>query len=414
MRIHATEGKTDFGYEYGSWWIEWGGCLDTIKDNETIRDELLGILLGAWDHVKNGDPNDPNYPNPDSHGASHWALDWFGFIPGKRESRRFVGLHTLTEQDVMGSRPFPDAIAYGGWAIDTHPPEGIDAIDERPAIQHPVPHLYDIPLSVCVSRNVPNLMFAGRNISATHLAFASTRVMATCSVIGQGVGVAAAYAVAHGRPPRDLPQDQEAMKAIQQELLRQDAYLIDPRNEDPRDLARSAKVSASSEQPGGEAANVLSGQTRATHGPKGVPPRRARPGTHRWMSDPGEGLPASLELDWSRPVTIAEIQLTFDTGLHRVLTLSQSDGYTRTMQWGRPQEETVADYRIDVKLDGKWQPLVTVEKNYLRRRRHCLKDAVTTQSLRVTVLSTNGLDHARVCEIRVYSEAASGFPATSH
>src|SRR5690606_12496115 len=147
-----------------------------------IRNELLAIMLGVWDHIKNrGD-----------HGADNWALDWFGFLPGKRESRRFIGQYVLSERDLLESRHFDDALAYGGWSIDTHPPEGIDDPSQPPCTQIPVPHVFDIPLRSCVSAGVDNLMFAGRNISATHVAFASTRVMATCAVIGQGVGTAAA------------------------------------------------------------------------------------------------------------------------------------------------------------------------------------------------------------------------------
>lgn len=102
-------GGFDLGLEYGYWWIEWGGCLDTLKDNERIRDELIAITLGVWDFVKNRSDID----------ASHWALEWIGFVPGKRESRRFIGQHILTEHDLLASRPFPDAIAYGGWPIET-------------------------------------------------------------------------------------------------------------------------------------------------------------------------------------------------------------------------------------------------------------------------------------------------------
>jgi hypothetical protein len=101
----------DKGLEYGYWWAEWGGQLDSIKDSPRIRDELLSIVMGIWDHIKNGG----------DHGAENWALDWFGFLPAKRESRRFYGLHVLTQQDVQSSVRFDDAIAYGGWPIDMHP-----------------------------------------------------------------------------------------------------------------------------------------------------------------------------------------------------------------------------------------------------------------------------------------------------
>lgn len=391
LRSHAMPG-VDRGLEYGYWWVEWGGSLDTIRDNDRIRDELLAILLGVWDHIKNGG----------DHGAENWALDWFGFLPGKRESRRFIGQYTLTESDVFNSRPFHDAIAYGGWPIDIHPPDGVDAKDERPADQHQVDRLYDIPLRSCVSAGPRNLMFAGRNISATHVAFASTRVMATCAVVGQGVGTAAAHAARHGIDPADLAARPDDLSAIQQRLLRDDAYLIGHLNEDPADLAPSARISASSEQPSGLAANATRGQTRAVHGPKGAPLDRTIPGTHRWMSNPDAGLPAFLELEWDRPVLPRELQLIFDTGMHRPLTLTHSDAYAARMLWGQPQPETVRDYSIDGFLNGGWLRLATVRGNYQRRRAHELQCPAPLTRLRITATATNGLDHARVCEIRVY------------
>jgi len=389
LRPHATA-ELDQGLEYGYWWVEWGGCLDTIRDNETIRDELLAILMGVWDHIKNGG----------DHAAENWALDWFGFLPGKRESRRFLGQHILTEIDVLQSVPMPDAIAYGGWPIDTHPPEGVDAIDQQPCEQRPVPLLYDIPLRACVSRDVGNLMFAGRNLSATHVAFASTRVMATCAAVGQGVGTAAAYAIRSGIEPANLAGSPAAIHEIQQQLLRDDAFLIGRKNEATEDLARIATVTSSSEQATGRAHQVTSGQTRSVHGPCGVAVDRTISGTHRWMSDPAAGLPAWIELGWPEPIEARSVQLIFDTGLHRGLTFSLADAYTAKMQWGRPQPETVRDYRLELFLAGQWRKVAEICGNYQRRRVHLLEGAAF-ERLRLTVTATNGLDHARVCEIRV-------------
>ncbi len=393
LRSHAQAG-VDRGLEYGYWWVEWGGTLDTIKDNEAIRDELLAIMLGVWDHIKNGG----------DHGAEHWALDWFGFLPGKRESRRFIGQHVLCEADVLESRRQPDAIAYGGWPVDRHPPEGIDAPHLAPASGPLPPHLYDIPLRSCVSATVPNLLFAGRNLSATHIGFASIRVMATCAAVGQGVGTAAAYCAAHGVDPATIAGDEAAVGAIQQRLLRDDAYLIGVRNNDFFDLAKRAEITASSAQADGPALNVVTGFTRADSGPKGAPAGRAVPGTGRWMSDPAVGLPAWLELRWSDPIEVAQVQLVFDTGLHRVLTLTQSDDYAARMQWGRAQPETVADYEIALDVGGdEWSPVVSVTGNYQRRRVHDLMPCAGVRALRLMVTGTNGLDHARVCEVRVYA-----------
>jgi len=375
----------DLGLEYGYWWIEWGGCLDTLKDNEHIRDELLAITLGVWDFVKNHSDID----------ASQWALEWIGFVPGKRESRRFIGQHILTENDLITSRAFPDAIAYGGWPIDTHPPEGVDAPELPPCTQHHLPFIYDIPLRCCVSAGPRNLMFAGRNISATHIAFASTRVMATCAVVGQGVGTTAALALRQNVIPADIAGDSGLMHAIQQQLLKDDCHLIGMRNEDERDwVRRAAQITASSSQTDPE--NIRSGITRIV---SKLPHDRLQPGLHRWMS---RELPAWLEIRWNEPVCLREILLVFDTGLHRLLTLSQADGYTQKMLWGHPQPETVRDYTISIETTEGRRIIETIRNNYQRHRWHVWSDAEPVTSVRIDITATNGLDHARIVEVRVY------------
>lgn len=390
LRLYANPGEEEFSHEYGYWWAEWGGELDTIRNNEEIREELLAIALGIWNHVKNaeGDPFD----------ASHWALDWIGFVPGKRESRRFIGQHVLSETDLMTSRPFPDAIAYGGWSIDLHPPEGVDAPDLEPCIQHPVPHLFDIPLRSCVSRDIPNLMFAGRNHSATHVAFASTRVMATCAAMGQGVGTAAALGIAENILPCDLA-DQSGK--IQDALLKDDAFLIGQTETGKCPIAARAFISASSEKENGEAVNVISGQTRTAGGEWGAPLEREVPGSHRWISS---SLPAWIQFEWDEAVSLTGIQLVFDTGLHRHLTLSHHDGYTDSkMIWGKPQPETVKAYRIEWQDDlGQWRLLGEEKDNYQRLRRHRFSDTETVEKLRVLVTETNGIEEARICGVRFF------------
>lgn len=396
LRPYARPGL-DLGLEYGYWWAEWGGCLDTLKGNERIRDELLAITLGIWDHIK----NHSGLP------VERWALEWIGFLPGKRESRRFVGRHVLSEPDLFAARPFPDAIAFGGWPIDLHPPEGVDAPELPPCTQHALPHLYDIPLRSCLAREFDNLLFAGRNLSATHVAFASTRVMATCGVVGQGVGTAAALALRAGVPPSAVADDPALMDRVQQRLLRDDCYLVGVANADGADLVRRASaVVASSAQPGGDPELVRSGQTRAVHGDgRGLcaPRDRARPGLHRWMSDPAKDDAVWIEVRWDAPVSLGEVVLVFDTGLHRLLTLSQADGYTAKMLWGRPQPETVRDYHLEARVGAAWVRVAEATGNHQRRAVHRLEAPVEATALRLVVTATNGLDHARVCEIRAYA-----------
>lgn len=390
FRKHASLDEVDYGLEYGFWWLEWGGQLDTIKDNGAIRHELLAIVMGVWDHIKNhGD-----------HGADEWALDWFGAVPGKRESRRFIGQYILTEGDVLTSQPHADAIAYGGWAIDMHPPEGVDRPDEQPCTQADVPLLYDIPLRACVARDIDNLMFAGRNISATHVAFASTRIMASCSCMGEGVGVAAAYAVEKGLEPTSLACDPKVMNEIQQRLLGADLYLIGKRYLGEGDLAISATISASSEIGEGLACNVVSPVNRALSGERGVHPEREVPGSHRWVSDPAQGLPAWIELRWSDYVLVDQIEIVFDSGLHRYLTLSQSDAYFRAMIWGTGQPELVQSYRMEVEGEKGWEGVVEVAENWQRRAIHQL-GVREIRAVRILVDSSWGIDHARIVQIRI-------------
>ena len=185
-------------------------------------------------------------------------------------------------------------------------------------------------------------------------------------------------------------QSPEALGEIQQTLLKQDAFLLGARNEDPSDLARAALVTASGEQPGCPAAAVLNGITRSTR--RDLHP--ALPDSNnQWVSD---GLPAWIELRWPSKKRFSEVRLTFDTGFQRELTLTMSELYNRKMLRG-PQPETIADYRL-VWDNGSLQ----VRGNYQRLRVHRLPQPAVSGRLRVEILKTNGDPYARLFEIRVY------------
>lgn len=228
-------------FHSGYWWLEWGGRLDTIRDNEDIRRELQSAVFGVWDHIKNHCTS-PGVKDR----ARTWALDWIGHIPGKRESRRFEGDHILIEEDIVqGINRVPaDQVAFGGWAIDLHAPDGVYSRDQ-PCTQPPLPDIYGIPLKSLYSRSVSNLWLAGRNISQSHVAHGSTRVMKTTSVIGEAVGVAAHHALSRTQSPRDLANQADGLQAVQQQLLRQGAYLPRMKNADAADLALAPGVTAS-------------------------------------------------------------------------------------------------------------------------------------------------------------------------
>ena len=369
-------------WEYGYWWIEWGGQLNTIHDNERIRFELLSIVMGVWDYIKN---------SGDLPESKNWAMDWVGMIPGKRESRRFIGDHILTQQDLMGlTGEFEDAICIGGWPMDDHPPGGFDRADLPPCVQVKTP-VYNIPLRSLYSKNIENLMLGGRLISATHAAFTSTRVMATCAVVGQALGTAAAMCIKHDLTPRGLYQDKSRLAELQQTLLRNDQSIVGLRNEDPADLARKATATASDEAEDSKAVNVINGYVRDVPGEY----------VNRWSCELGaDG--AWLELKWPAPQTISQVQLTFDTGFQRELTLTSSDGITKSIIRA-PQPETVRDYElVAVDAAGKETSLAKVTGNHQRLRRHTF-DPVQASALRVKVTATNGDKLARIFEVRAYA-----------
>jgi len=504
--------------EAGYWWIEVGGDFNTVYDNESIRDELLRQLLGVWDHIKNqGD-----------HGAENLALEWVGMVPGKRESRRFIGDYILTERDVKSGTLFPDRVAYGGWLIDTHTVGGILAKGKPTASFVVDPRLYEerlvnpysIPFRCLYSKNIKNLMMAGRNISVTHVALATTRVMATCAVIGQAAGTAAYLCKKYNVAPNQIYPSY--VEELQQLLLKQDCYIPRVRNQDQEDLAREAKISASSsatlEFKEGKKAeelriphaqlfpvssnliesvsllleshsskeeelqlglrpaetvwdfsatkDIVKAKARifpntvswvnfklqqlvtphklywiwlkpqkkvfwrhsddnpvgtvAAHKPyakwlrirgsyslKLDPPSHpyspenilngvARPEdwTNIWVSDPDEGFPQFIELEFGEPRTLTTIYLTFDTNLNRVLC--RTPGLFKA-------PECIRDYVIYYLKDQQRIELLRVKDNYHRRRVHHFQ-AITARKLGVEILATNGSDSARIYEIRVYKE----------
>ena len=109
---------------------------------------------------------------------------------------------------------FEDIVAYAGWTMDDHFPEGFYYEGGHPSIYHPAPQPWGLPLRSMISKNIENLVFAGRNISVTHAALSSSRVMATCAVLGQAIGTAVADAVCKGCKVENVD-----VPALQQTLM---------------------------------------------------------------------------------------------------------------------------------------------------------------------------------------------------
>ncbi|TKC65583.1 FAD-dependent oxidoreductase [Pedobacter hiemivivus] len=224
--------------EYGCklWWLEYGGRLDTVHDTEKIKWELWKVAYGAWNYIKNSG----NFPE-----AENLTLEWIGTIPGKRESRRFEGEYMIKQQDVVQQHLHDDAVAFGGWSIDLHPADGV--FSEKPGCnQWHGKGIYQIPYRSLYSRNIKNLFLAGRIISATHVAFGSTRVMATAAHAAQAVAMAAKICKDRKILPADV-YHQGFITELQTALLRTGHHIPNVVLDDPEDLVGTAVVTASSE-----------------------------------------------------------------------------------------------------------------------------------------------------------------------
>jgi hypothetical protein len=229
---YKTFSPKDFGCRL--WWLEYGGRLDTVHDTETIKWELWKVVYGAWNYIKNSG----EFPE-----AENMTLEWVGTIPGKRESRRFEGDYLIKQQDIVEQKTFDDTVAFGGWSLDLHPADGVYS-DQSGCNQWHSKGVYSIPYRCFYSKNINNLFIAGRIISATHVAFASTRVMATSATGGQAVAMAAAIAKKYNCTAREVGDLHLA--ELQLELWRSGQYLPQTQISDPDNLVEKATITASS------------------------------------------------------------------------------------------------------------------------------------------------------------------------
>ena len=348
------------------WWIELGGEQDSIHDTEEVRDELLRAAFGIWDHIKNqGD-----------HGADNWALEWLGFLPGKRESRRYVGDHILTQNEVRAEGRFDDLVAYGGWPMDDHHPGGLRWKGE-PTIFHPAPSPFGIPYRCLYSRNVTNLYCAGRNISTSHAALSSTRVMATCALLGQAVGTAAALATQHGLMPRGVYQ--ERIDELKQTLMDDDCYLPWNVRAVP-ELSRQAQLTATE----GDPEPLRNGIDRATHG---APTCDAYNG---WVARKG----ASVEYRFAELQPVGVSRLVFDSHLNRT-GQNMPCAYPLQAEPANVPPTMVRAFRIEAEdADGRWAVIHRESDNYQRLVRISMD--LTARAVRLIPEETWGSDEVRL------------------
>ncbi len=188
----------------GEWTWETGMNYDQINDFERIRDYGMLVIYSNWSFLKNFSSVKDKYENRE--------LDWVAYISGKRESRRLLGDFILKEQDITDYVVYPDASASTSWSIDLHYPdpkntEYFPEMEFKSIAVHRNIHPYPIPYRCFYSRNVDNLFMAGRQISVTHVALGTVRVMRTTGMMGEVVGIAASIASKHKTNPRGVYQN---------------------------------------------------------------------------------------------------------------------------------------------------------------------------------------------------------------
>jgi len=346
----------------GYWWIELGGEGDSIADTERLRDELLKIVLGLWDWIKNRGPHRDQ--------AACWALDWLQFLPAKRESRRYIGAHVLTQNDLEAGGPFEDVVAYGGWAMDDHDPAGFWAVKSGspPTTFYKTPSPYGIPYGSLRAGDVDNLLLAGRCHSATHMAHSSTRVIGTCMSMGQAVGTAAALACRLGVDPAGVC---DHIRELQQMLLRDDCYLPHVALELP-EATRTARLEASQ----GDAEPIRDGWGR-----------QIGDEAHCWQHAPGDW----VALWFDGPRHVREATLILDSAMEREITMTLHN--PRHDPWELPPAMPRA-FRVEGRVGESWQPLHTETDNHRRQVRVPIDRDV--QGVRYVLDATRGAPTSRL------------------
>lgn len=224
-----TDGKSSFpefsyGVEFndgnceevtmGEWKWETGMNRDQIYDAERIRDYGLLVVYSNWSWLKN------HHQDKDSYACRE--LEWVAYIAGKRESRRLMGDYILKQDDIDKNVFHEDGSFTASWSIDLHFPdpdnsEKFPGEEFKAATVHNWIYPCTVPYRCLYSRNIDNLFMAGRNISVTHVALGTVRVMRTTGMMGEVVGMAASLCRRYGCTPRQVYQDHlEELKELMQ------------------------------------------------------------------------------------------------------------------------------------------------------------------------------------------------------
>jgi len=355
--------------DLGAWFWESGFYHDPFEKGEYIRDLNFRAMYGAWDALKNVRRLYPNH-----------KLNWAAYISGKRESRRLLGDIILTKQDIVDGVVYPDRCVPATWSIDLHLPhssydkgfKGNEFISKAHYTHYSKP--YWIPYRCLYSRNIQNLFMAGRDISVTHEALGAVRVMRTCGMMGEVVGMAASLCKKYGTTPRGVYADYlQQLKAM---MIGEDTTKWLERA--GRNLARDAEISVSS-----------------NYDARRYPKENINDGRHdtkdnslRWLSSPSDS-PDYVTFSWPEPRTISAVRIFsgwFD---------------------GDQAKDPIGHFKLQRYQESGWEDIEGLR--IAKRARVELVStfpAVQSDRIRLVVTATSG-NIARIWEVEFYHPTAA-------
>jgi hypothetical protein len=262
----------------------------------------------------------------------------------------------------MDGGHFDDVVAYGGWSLDDHDPDAFWKPGHL-SVHHACPSPFGIPFDCLYSANIPNLMFAGRDISCTHIGLSSTRVMGTCATLGQAVGTAAALLVKYGIDPAQLRRERIGEL---QDALEDDDCMLPFRWRKVPSLTKEAVVATENE-------NLRNGIDRRYGGEdNGV-----------WIEAGDENMVYS----WDTPRRLSGARIVFDSEMtNRGKRMRKLEATTERAEMPKMLAKS---FRIDVKTDGEWRTVFKDDLNILRFRKVSFAP-VEADALRLVVTDTWG------------------------
>ena len=313
----------------------------------------------------------------DRHKAKNYKLSLISTYLAKRETRRLIGDYIMNQNDFNVNAYFEDEVCYSGWRLDVHHVKGIFSGKDGAYFSNQSVKPTPLPFRCLYSKNIDNLMMAGRCISVTHMALGSTRTQLTTATMGQAVGTAAYLCKKHCVMPRELGKNRIA--ELQQLLLKDDQTLINFSNTDENDLALTAKISADSHTENGVPQNVISGKSRRI---KGKP--------YAWVSE--KVLPQSIILEFEKEENVSQVRITVKTPIDVPLF-----GFKPSPAF----DAMITDLDVYVLKDAEWEKVSTVKDNYSRL---IIADftCVSAKAVKITVNKALNFDKAIIPEIRIY------------